>query len=44
MKISGARTMARGREVPATAVAGTLAAICEHRTATPAGSQPRAAS
>jgi CBS domain-containing protein len=26
-----ARTMARGRNVPATAVAGTLAAICEHR-------------
>ena len=26
-----ARTMARGREVPATSVAGTLAAICEHR-------------
>lgn len=26
-----ARTMARGRDVPATAVAGTLAAICEHR-------------
>lgn len=27
-----ARTMARGREVPATEVAGTLAAISEHRT------------
>jgi len=26
-----ARTMAHGRDVPATAVAGTLAAICEHR-------------
>ena len=26
-----ARTMARGRDVPATSVAGTLAAICEHR-------------
>jgi CBS domain-containing protein len=26
-----ARTMARGREVPATSVAGTLAAISEHR-------------
>jgi len=26
-----ARTMARGREVPASSVAGTLAAICEHR-------------
>ena len=37
-----ARTMAHGRNVPATAVAGTLAAICEHRTATPANGQPRA--
>jgi CBS domain-containing protein len=27
-----ARTMANGRDVPASAVAGTLAAICEHRT------------
>jgi CBS domain-containing protein len=35
-------TMARGRNVPATAVAGTLAAICEHRTPAPAGGQPRA--
>jgi CBS domain-containing protein len=39
-----ARTMAHGRNVPATAVAGTLAAICEHRTAPPAGNQPRASS
>jgi CBS domain-containing protein len=28
-------TMANGREVPATEVAGTLAAICEHRPAAP---------
>jgi CBS domain-containing protein len=33
-------TMARGRDVPASAVAGTLAAICEHRTATGAARQP----
>jgi CBS domain-containing protein len=38
-----ARTMARGREVPATAVAGTLAAISEHRVPTSRGPQ-RAAS
>ena len=37
-----ARTMARGRDVPATSVAGTLAAICEHRQ--PDGSTPRRAS
>jgi CBS domain-containing protein len=34
-----ARTMARGREVPATSVAGTLAAICEHRNADPRASK-----
>lgn len=39
-----ARTMAHGRNVPATAVAGTLAAICEHRTAVPAGGQAQAPS
>lgn len=39
-----ARTMARGREVPATAVAGTLAAICEHRTTASAGGQAQTAS
>jgi CBS domain-containing protein len=37
-----ARTMAHGRDVPATAVAGTLAAISEHRGAEPAGAWPRA--
>ena len=31
-----ARTMANGRDLPASAVAGTLAAICEHRTASAA--------
>ena len=31
-----ARTMAHGRNVPATAVAGILAAICEHRASAPA--------
>jgi CBS domain-containing protein len=36
-----ARTMARGRDVPATSVAGTLAAISEHRV--PGGSAPRRA-
>lgn len=36
-----ARTMARGRDVPATAVAGTLAAISEHRV--PDGGAPRRA-
>ena len=36
-----ARTMAHGRDVPATAVAGTLAAICEHRAAAPAGGPPQ---
>ena len=39
-----ARTMARGREVPASSVAGTLAAICEHRQPAPAGGQARASS
>jgi CBS domain-containing protein len=34
-----ARTMARGRDVPATSVAGTLAAICEHRQPDGGGSQ-----
>jgi CBS domain-containing protein len=34
-----ARTMARGRDVPSTSVAGTLAAISEHRV--PDGSAPR---
>lgn len=38
-----ARTMARGRDVPATSVAGTLAAICEHRVPDARGPQ-RAAS
>jgi CBS domain-containing protein len=38
-----ARTMAHGRDVPATAVAGTLAAICEHRDTAPNG-QPHAPS
>ena len=37
-----ARTMARGRDVPATSVAGTLAAICEHRQ--PDGRGPQRAS
>jgi CBS domain-containing protein len=36
-----ARTMAHGRDVPATAVAGTLAAISEHRDGTTNG-QPHA--
>jgi CBS domain-containing protein len=35
-----ARTMARGRNVPATAVAGTLAAICEHREPGTDGQRP----
>jgi CBS domain-containing protein len=39
-----ARTMARGRDVPATAVAGTLAAICEHRNGVADDGQPRASS
>jgi CBS-domain-containing membrane protein len=34
-----ARTMAVGRDVPASAVAGTLAAICEHRVAQSDGKQ-----
>lgn len=38
-----ARTMAHGRDVSATEVAGTLAAICEHRAVPPNG-QPRAPS
>jgi len=38
-----ARTMARGRDVPASSVAGTLAAICEHRQPDGRGPQ-RAAS
>jgi CBS domain-containing protein len=38
-----ARTMAHGRDVPATAVAGTLAAICEHRDGAASG-QPYAPS
>jgi CBS domain-containing protein len=37
-----ARTMARGREVPASSVAGTLAAISEHRQ--PDGRDPKRAS
>ena len=37
-----ARTMARGRDVPASSVAGTLAAICEHRQ--PEAQSPQRAS
>lgn len=37
-------TMARGRDVPASAIAGTLAAICEHRTTTSAARQQPARS
>jgi hypothetical protein len=36
--------MARGRDVPASAIAGTLAAICEHRTTTSAARQQPARS
>jgi len=36
-------TMARGRELPASAVAGTLAAICEHRAARSAATAATAA-
>jgi CBS domain-containing protein len=39
-----ARTMARGRDVPATAVAGTLAAICEHRDGAALGAKLHAPS